>query len=154
MIREVNTGKLLGIAIKKSTRASMILKEAAIVTIERGVDGDHRGTQADRQVTVISREAWEKACQDLKKNLPWIYRRANLFVEGVAIIKSTGKFLNIGELVLQITGETKPCQRMDESYPGLQKVLQPEWRGGVTCRVIKSGNINIGDPVNISEMSE
>jgi MOSC domain-containing protein YiiM len=152
MIIEGKTGKLAGIAIKQSTRAPMILKESAIVTVEKGVEGDHRGNQEDRQVTVISREAWEKACQDLKRNLPWIYRRANLLVEGISILKSTGQFLKIEDLVLQITGETKPCYRMDELYPGLQDVLKLEWRGGVTCRVIKSGNIKINDLVIMNEM--
>ena len=154
MIIRHKAGKLLGIAIKKSTRAPMILKKSAIVTIEKGVNGDHRGNQGDRQVTVISRESWEKACQDLKKSLPWISRRANLLIEGIVIKKSTGKFLQIGELVMLITGETKPCYRMDESYPGLQEVLKTEWRGGVTCRVIKSGNIKIDDAVSMHEMFE
>ena len=148
------TGKLLGIAIKESKRSPMVLKEWLNVTTKQGVDGDHRGGPGARQVTVISQDSWDKACQDLDKSLPWIARRANLLVGGVELKDSGGKFLKIGELVLGITGETKPCQRMDEYCQGLQEVLKPEWRGGVSCKVIKSGSIKVDDIVRLSDLIE
>ena len=145
------SGKLLGIAIKKEKRAPMILKQEAIVTTEKGVEGDYRGKPGNRQVTVVSRESWDKACQDLNQSLPWIARRANLLVDGIILEKSTGSFLQIGKLVLEITGETEPCHRMDEFFQGLQEVLKPDWRGGVTCRVVSSGIIKIDDTVIINK---
>lgn len=143
------TGKLLAIAMKEVKRAPMILKDSANVTTEKGVEGDHRGKPGDRQVTVISKDSWDEACRDFPKSIPWIARRANLLVEGIVLANSKGQFLKIGDLVLEITGETKPCDRMDEYYQGLQEVLKPEWRGGVTCRVVNSGNIKIDDTVTI-----
>ena len=148
---EIITGKLLGIAIKEAKRAPMILKDEIIITTEKGVEADHRGEPGDRQVTVISQDSWDKVCQDLNKSLPWIARRANLLVRGIVIEESTGKYLQIGDLVLEITGETKPCQRMDEYYQGLQEVLKPEWRGGVTCKVIKSGRVKLDDSIMLGE---
>ena len=35
---------------------------------------------------------------------------------------------------LEVTGETDPCERMEEIQPGLFQALAPGWRGGVTCR--------------------
>jgi MOSC domain-containing protein YiiM len=118
MVTLSNTGKLLGIAIKEAKRAPMILKDGIIVTTEKGVEGDHRGEPGDRQVTVISQDSWDKVCQDLNKPLPWTARRSNLLVSGIVIENSTGKFLQIGNLVLEITGETKQCNRMDEYFKG------------------------------------
>ena len=57
--------------------------------------------------------------------------------------------MKIGNVILEITGETTPCQLMDENYPGLQKALEPNWNGGVTCRVIKGGEIKKGDNVTL-----
>jgi MOSC domain-containing protein YiiM len=100
MMVDDKTGRLLGIAIKEAKRSPMILKEWINVTTEHGVDGDHRGKPGERQVTVISQDSWDKACRNLKKSLPWIARRANLLVKGFTFEDSTGKILQIGELVL------------------------------------------------------
>jgi len=31
----------------------------------------------------------------------------------------------------------------------LMRALYPEWRGGVTCRVLEGGRVAIGDPVAV-----
>jgi hypothetical protein len=36
---------------------------------------------------------------------------------------------------------------MDEQQPGLTAALTPEWRGGISCDVVKPGDIKIGDQV-------
>jgi MOSC domain-containing protein YiiM len=154
MISKTRTGKLLAIATKKSKGASMIPLESTLVTTEHGIEGDHRGKPGDRQVTVVSQDSWDEACRELNQSVPWIARRANLLVGGISFKDSTGYILHIGELILEITGETKPCDRMDEFIQGLQNVLIPDWRAGVTCRVIKSGEIKLGDRVTLSNSNE
>jgi MOSC domain-containing protein YiiM len=64
------------------------------------------------------------------------------------------KFLRIGNLCLKVTGECKPCTRMDQVAYGLQAILTPSWRGGVTCQVVESGTIHLGDEVEIRDTSE
>ena len=108
----------------------------------RTITGGRRG---DRQVTMLAREDWQKACGLLGATLPWTLRRANLLVEGIALAESAGTRVRIGDLVLEVTGECGPCTRMDEQHEGLTAVLQPEWRGGVTCRVVSGGRIAVGD---------
>jgi len=55
--------------------------------------------------------------------------------------------LQINDVSLKITGETTPCKRMDELFPGLKNALVPNWHGGVTCKVIKGGAIKECDKV-------
>jgi MOSC domain-containing protein YiiM len=141
----------LAIATKEAKRAPMILLESTNISTDKGIEGDHRGKPGDRQITLVSQDSWDRACQDLNKSVPWIARRANLLVGGIVFKESTGKFLYIGDLILEITGETKPCERMDEFYQGLQEALKPEWRGGATCKVIKPGEVKIDDVVVLSE---
>jgi MOSC domain-containing protein YiiM len=38
---------------------------------------------------------------------------------------------------------------MDEQHQGLTAALQPDWRGGVACRVLNDAEIRIGDPVAV-----
>ncbi|MDP3461382.1 MAG: MOSC domain-containing protein [Bacteroidales bacterium] len=142
-------GKLLGIAYKLAKYGEMIECNEANVGAQTGVENDVRGIPGKRQVTVLSKEGFDAACATLGQSLPWTTRRANLFVEGVNLEQSTGKFLSIGEILLEITGETEPCYRMDEQRNGLKEALQPHWRGGVTCRVLNGGLIRLNDAVQI-----
>ena len=108
--------RLLSIATRNASRAPMQTHETAEVTTKAGIAEDFRGKTQGRQITVIVREAWERACSDLKKEIPWTARRANLLIEGLDLHQTAGKHLHIGEVVLEITGETEPCSRMDEAH--------------------------------------
>lgn len=124
----------------------------AEVSPATGVANDARGRRkpggtGKRQVTVLSREAWEAACADLGTRLDWTARRANLLVEGLALERTTGSRLRIGDATLEVTGETDPCAKMDQQMPGLEAALRPDWRGGVTCRVLSGGAIAVGDSI-------
>jgi len=112
-----------------------------------GVAGDFRGRPGRRQVTVLTVPGWNEACRELGRELPWTTRRANLLVDGIPLAESAGGQLVIGSLVLEITGELDPCSRMEEAGEGLRQALEPDWRGGVTCRVIAAGEIGVGDKV-------
>ena len=60
-----------------------------------------------------------------------------------------GGVLRIGPLHLEVTGQTYPCQRMNEACAGLLSALAKDWRGGVTARVIEGGDIAMGDTVEV-----
>lgn len=140
-------GSLVAIASREKVRTPMVEVRQAEVSLETGVARDARGKPGDRQVTVVSREAWQRACQALGETVPWTLRRANLLVEGVELAETIGRRIRIGPVVLEVTEETEPCENMDRQHPGLRKALEPEWRGGVTCRIVEPGSISIGDPV-------
>jgi len=142
-------GRLLGIAKVERRMDPLVPLEEAAVGVRTGIDGDVRGAKTGRQVTVLFREGWEAACRELGHDLPWTARRANLLVEGVAVPRE-GKRLVIGNLVLEVTQETQPCHLMDEARLGLRAALKPDWRGGVSCRVVLGGTIRVGDRVELA----
>lgn len=142
------SGRLLAIARREKSRGAMEVLDQARVTMSEGVTGDLRGRPGGRQVTVLARESWEKACAIVGSELPWTTRRANLLVEGVVLEATTGRQLHIADVVLEVTGETGPCARMDEQQPGLRAALEPAWGGGITCRVVSGGTLRTGDTVS------
>lgn len=147
--------KLIGIAYKTEKRGAMITTEHAAVTQSHGVENDIFGRPGKRQVTVMSVQQWQLACNEVHKNLPWFTRRANLLVDGISFsAQDQGKQIVIGELILEITGETDPCKKMEMAYPGLEKALLPDWRGGVTCRVLNDASIAINDSVSLKASAE
>lgn len=140
--------ELKGIAIRAQRRAPMQLLPTCAVSLEKGLVGDYRGKPGRRQVTLLSESAWAAACAELDQDLPWQSRRANLLVSVAGFSPDdVGRILKIGPVQLQITRETDPCDRMDEIFPGLRQSLTPDWRGGACCRVIRAGEITVGDPV-------
>lgn len=142
------TGRLEAIATKAAKRALMVPADRANVSIAAGVEGDFRGRQKTRQVTVLFAEDWAAAVAELTPDAPWTVRRATLLVSGVRNPQRAGDVLAIGDMRLVVTGETQPCFRMDEQIAGLWAALRPDWRGGVTARVVAGGEIAVGDRVS------
>ena len=136
------------IAYRKKPKAPMTEIDSVEITCEQGVVPDTRGKPGKRQVTVLSLEAWQTACAELGVELPWTTRRANILVSGITFsADDVGKILQIGDVRLQITVETDPCNRMDEQHHGLMAALTPNWRAGVCCRVLSGGQIRVNDPM-------
>ena len=139
-------GRLVGIARAAAKRAPLVEVGEGQVDTAGGLEGDVRGANPGRQVTVLFREGWDAACAELGVPLPWTTRRANLLVEGLVTPHAGGR-LAIGEMILEVTEETRPCQVMEAAHAGLRAALKPDWRGGVCCRVIRGGRIRVGDEV-------
>jgi MOSC domain-containing protein YiiM len=149
-------GRLIGIARRNAVRAPMQEIDAGLISVEGGLEGDHKGPKFPRRrITVLAREAWEQALGELTSadeqpvRLSWTTRRANLLVEGIRLPRARGAILRIGPVKLEVTYPTQPCSRMDEAFPGLLKALHPDWRGGVTCQVLEGGAVKIGDDVEV-----
>ena len=100
-----------------------------------------------RQVTIISRAAWDAVSDDLGAPVDPSARRANLLVRGVDLAHSHGRVLAIGGIRVRIHGETRPCALMDEMHSGLRRALDPDWRAGAFGEVLDSGTLSVGDPV-------
>ena len=140
----IATAKLLGIAIKPKRLQPMQTLAAVKLSVELGLVGDSRGKPGLRQVTLLSHAAWRVACAELGVDLPWTTRRANFLVDELPLFQSTGSHIVIGQAVLEITGETDPCSRMEKAQSGLFEALRRDWRGGVCCRVTQGGLLELG----------
>ncbi len=141
--------KLLGIVIKPGGSNELQLHNKAELSIGAGVVGDKRGKPGKRQITLLSLASWQQACDELGVVLHWSQRRANLLVDELPLLESTGAQILFGGAILEITGETEPCLRMEKVHRGLLNALKSDWRGGVTCRVIKGGPLVINMDVEL-----
>lgn len=143
-------GRLIGIAGREQSRAAMIEQQRGRITIAAGLEGDCKGSRFPlRQITLLDIAAWNEACAILGFDLPWTTRRANLLTQAVSLPRGLGSRLKVGQAELEVTGKTSPCLQMDLAFQGLRRALADDWRGGVTCKVIKGGAIAIGDPVEV-----
>jgi MOSC domain-containing protein YiiM len=139
-------GTLDSIWIKRFRRGPMDPAPEARLVAGRGIVGN-ANQGGKRQVTIISREAWDAVTRELGVDLDPATRRANLLVSGVELAKSRGRVLRVGGCRLRVYGETRPCWQMEEAQPGLQTALRPDWRGGAFAEVLEDGTIAVGDRV-------
>jgi MOSC domain-containing protein YiiM len=135
-------------------KAPMEAIDEAAVTLAGGIAGDFRGAMKGkpykRQITLIERGDWATAMAEVGHNFDWIERRSNLLVDGLDLPQVPGTLLRIGaDVVLEITRETDPCERMEALASGLKAALLPDWRGGVCARVVTEGRITIGDTIEV-----
>jgi MOSC domain-containing protein YiiM len=145
-------GRLERIWIKRAKRGPMDPAERATLDQGKGIAGNaNRGGR--RQVTIIEREVWERHMAALGADVDPSARRANLMISGCALENSRGRLLRIGECRISIYGETKPCERMDEAWPGLRRTMFDHWGGGAFGEVVVGGEIRVGDVVSWDDAS-
>src|SRR5690606_16705313 len=132
--------------IKRVRRGPMDAVDTAVLVQDRGIVGNaNQGGR--RQVTVSEAEAWQTTVNELDADLSPSARRPNPKVSGIRLAQTRGCILEIGDVRLDVYGETRPCERMDEALDGLRDTMKPDWRGGVFATVLVGGEIRVGDPV-------
>ena len=141
-----DSGRLEAIWLKRGKLAPMDEVESARVIEGRGLEGN-ANQGGKRQITLLSAELWNEVVREFGEYLDPRSRRANLMVSGVDLAESRGRTLKIGDIKIQIYGETRPCELMDRNKEGLRSILEANWRGGVFGEALGSGTLSIGDSV-------
>lgn len=142
--------RLEAIWSKRVRRGPMDPLDEAELRADHGLVGN-ANVRGKRQVTMISAEAWGHVCRELGEDVDPRLRRANLMVSGIDLEGSRGRVLRVGECRIALRGETRPCRLMDDQHPGLQRALDPHWRGGVYGQVVTGGTLRVGDPVSFEQ---
>ena len=74
--------------------------------------------------------------------------KENFTVEGIDVHSwPVGQRVAVGDAEFEVTMECEPCERMDEIRPGLQQEL--EGRRGMLARVVKTGDVAVGDEIRL-----
>lgn len=140
-------GRISAIAIKEREFGPLRSLTEATAVIGQGIDGDIPAS-IQRGVTLLSLHDWNAVQKDLGVQAHWHTRRANLLIDGAGGIGHwIGRMIQVGEAVIAVRGETRPCARMDAQVAGLTRALASACRGGVHGEVIRGGRMRLGDAV-------
>jgi MOSC domain-containing protein YiiM len=139
-------GRVERLWVKRAHRGAMDSQSAIELVAGRGVLGsaDQRGR---RQVTLLEREVWDALMGELESEVGPEARRANVLVSGINLRGSRGRMLRLGQTLVRVAGEVKPCERMEEAVPGLRSLMFPDWRGGAFAEILEGGAVAVGDTV-------
>ena len=137
-------GEIVAIWIKRFKRGPMDPVAEARLVAGRGLVGN-ANQGGKRQVTLIDEARWREAQEEVGVEVPPTARRANVMLRGIDLERSHRRLLRLGECVIRIYGETRPCEQMEEAYAGLQAAMRPHWGGGAFAEVLDDGEIRVGD---------
>ncbi len=97
--------------------------------------------------------------KNLYPDLDWQY---GMFGENLTIsnleetILCVGDTFKLGEVILEVTKPREPCFKLGLRF-GTQSILKPFWnstKSGVYFKVIKTGNVKVGDELELLKKSE
>ena len=126
---------------RKSGRSDAHERRQAIAG--QGLEGCAHANPPKREVLFVSKEHLDSVGVD-----PGAIRE-NLTVEGMDVQEwPVGQRVRVGdEAVFEITMVCDPCHRMDELRDGLRAEL--DGKRGMLARVVESGDVAVGDPVEL-----
>ncbi len=143
-------GQVEGITIRPGRREDPVEIPEVLAT-DSGLEGDHFSSKSSdkRQVTLIQREHLDAVGSILGIGVAdHKLTRRNIAVSGINLLALKEQRFQIGEAILEGTGECHPCSRMEENFgPGGYNAMRGH--GGLTARVIQPGLIKQGDEVKL-----
>ena len=142
----MKTGTIKHLFIKPGHREDMISVESIHAVQHKGIEGDASFGRSKRQILIISQkvlEAYGLMPGDLRENI-------TVSKLDVSSIPAEAR-LYIGDVVLEVTGDCNPCDRLEELRIGLMDEIQGN--RGILARVIEPGVINVGQTIS-QEASE
>ena len=148
-------GEVQKITVRTERRGEVLEKESVLAIEGKGLDGDHyKKADGKRQVTLIQSEHLNVIGAILeKKEVDVKLTRRNIVVKGINLTSLKNQQFQIGEAILEGTGECHPCSRMEENF-GAGGYNAMRGHGGLTARIIKGGLIKKGDKVKFLDVVE
>lgn len=128
----------------------MVAVQAAEFVAGKGVVGDRYSRQGGgRQVTLIQAESLATIGSHLgRAELAPSEMRRNVVVRGINLLALKGRRFRLGTAELEYAGECHPCSRMEELL-GSGGYNAARGLGGITARVLASGQVRLGDVVAV-----
>jgi MOSC domain-containing protein YiiM len=137
----MKTGTIDHLFIKPGHREDMISVETMNAVKQKGIEGDASFGRSKRQILIISQEvvdAYGLMPGDLRENIT--VSQLNL-----SSIPAEAR-LSIGNVVLEVTGDCNPCDRLEELRVGLMDEIHGN--RGILARVIEPGEITVGQTIS------
>ena len=139
-------GRVANLFVRPARVEAVRVLDTVIALTDVGLEGDHyQNHGGSRQVTLIQAEHLEVLASllGLNKIAPELTRR-NIVVRGMNLLSLKGKRFQVGQALLEYSGECHPCSRMENNFgPGAYNAMRGH--GGITAKVVTGGIIKLGD---------
>jgi MOSC domain-containing protein YiiM len=139
-------GRVENLFVRPARMEAVRVLGAVTALTDVGLEGDHyQNLSGSRQVTLIQAEHLQVLALllGLDKIAPELTRR-NIVVRDINLLSLKGKRFQVGQVLLEYSGECHPCSRMEKNFgPGAYNAMRGH--GGITAKVVNGGIIKLGD---------
>ncbi|MVM39025.1 MOSC domain-containing protein [Spirosoma sp. HMF3257] len=142
-------GRVEWIGIRPERREPVVVVNEITVSEKKGILGDHySGRSGNRHVTLIQAEHLPVVAALTGQDTldPALVRR-NIVVSGLNLLALKDHQVQIGDAILEITGQCHPCSKMETAL-GAGGYNAMRGHGGMTAKVVRDGVIRVGDTVS------
>lgn len=159
------TGTLEAIYLRPARGVDCISVQQVEAIAQSGLKGDRTSKVpsrnpkgSNRQVTLIQAEHLLVVSALVGKPVDASALRRNLVISGINLLATKSLFkdqpmqLTIGEVTLEVTGPCDPCSKM-EKVLGKGGYNAMRGHGGMAARIIKGGEIKVGDKVSCTALT-
>ena len=125
------------------------MRDAEIIAVdETGIVGDRCHGSRHRHVSVRSLHELAEAAAEFGGPIPPEKTRRNITLSSGRVPRESGRRWSIGGVELEVVRDAAPCRMLDmELGEGARTSLRR--RAGVICRVVRPGEIRLGDAVTV-----
>ncbi|MHB9132456.1 MAG: MOSC domain-containing protein [Armatimonadota bacterium] len=143
---EQTQGRVIALSVSKEKGVQKTNVPSVRLVEEWGIDGDAHAGPWHRQVSLLALESIEKIRAKGLAVQPGNFAE-NITTEGIDIPNlHIGDRLHIGKVELEITQIGKECHNRCHIYQQVGDCVMP--REGIFGRVIKGGEVRIGDVIH------
>jgi len=139
-------GRFENLFIRPFRMEAVKVMDTVTALTDVGLEGDHyQNHGGSRQVTLIQAEHLAVLASLLGlDNIAPEFTRRNIVVRNINLLSLKGKQFQVGQALLEYSGECHPCSRMEKNLgPGAYNAMRGH--GGITAKVVRGGNIKVGD---------
>ena len=144
------TGRVESIFLARSVGILPHEVSTAVAHAGRGLEGDRYFNDPEAcDITLVESEALENLHSEFGVDLRPGESRRQLHVRDVNLAAFIGKRFRVGDVECEGEEHCEPCQHL-VGLVGTQKVLKGLLHTGLRARILTSGTIRTGDPVELS----
>jgi MOSC domain-containing protein YiiM len=146
----MSSGRVVSLQVKREHWEPLVAVDAVTLT-EEGIDGDRHAGRADGKRQILLTDAADLRELELKPGD--LREQVTIDLPGLMSLRA-GTRLRIGDAVLELTGECRPCTHIGEHLGAEDPEelrARLEGRRGMLARVAGSGSVRVGDSVGTEQ---
>ena len=136
----------LGISIKNNQPINEV--NSIDVLTNQGVVGDRHFKEFNdpyNQLSLIESENIDYYNSKYNSNIDYLDFRRNIITKGIKLNDLIDKKILIGNVEIEVIDLCRPCRFLQDKLQKDNIIKEFLRRGGLRCRILKSGSIKIGD---------